>query len=68
MPAIPHGLIARWEQFERKYPVGFPSKQEMRKRLARLSFSEKVKILERLRDRSLAFAAAGLRKEERWHR
>ena len=38
------------------------SKQEMRKRLASLSFSEKVKILERLRDRSLAIAAAGLRR------
>ena len=36
-------------------------KQEMRKRLAALSFSEKIKILEKLRDRSLAIAAAGLR-------
>jgi len=34
---------------------------EMRKRLASLSFSDKVEILEKLRDRSLAFAAAGLR-------
>jgi len=41
------------------------SKQEMRKRLASLSFSEKVKILERLRDRSLAFAANGPRHEKR---
>lgn len=41
------------------------SKQEMRKRLAALSFSEKVKILEKLRDRSLALADAGLRKTER---
>jgi hypothetical protein len=39
------------------------SKQEMRKRLAALSFSEKVKILEKLRDRSLAFAASGRRKK-----
>jgi hypothetical protein len=39
------------------------SKQEMRKRLAALSFSDKVKILERLRDRSLALAAAGLRRK-----
>lgn len=38
------------------------SKQEMRKRLAALSFSEKVKILEKLRDRSLVLAASGLRK------
>lgn len=33
-------------------------KKEMRKRLAALSFSKKVKILEKLRDRSLAFAEA----------
>jgi len=39
------------------------SKQEMRKRLATLSFSEKVQILEKLRDRSLALAAAGLRQQ-----
>ena len=37
------------------------SKQEMRGTLAALSFSEKIEILEKLRDRSLAFAAAGLR-------
>jgi len=34
------------------------SKQEMRKRLASLSFSEKIQILEKLRDRSLTFAAS----------
>jgi hypothetical protein len=39
------------------------STKETRKRLASLSFSEKVKILEKLRDRSLAFAACGLRRE-----
>jgi len=39
------------------------SKQEMRKRLASLSFSEKIKILEKLRDRSLALAAGGLRRK-----
>jgi hypothetical protein len=39
------------------------SKKEMRKRLAALSFSEKIKILEKLRDRSLAFAAAGPRRK-----
>lgn len=33
-------------------------KQEMRKQLAALSFSEKVRILKKLRDRSLAFAEA----------
>ncbi len=37
------------------------SNQQMRKRLAALSFSEKVKILEKLRDRSLALASSGLR-------
>jgi hypothetical protein len=36
-------------------------KQEMRKQLASLTFSEKVEILEKLRDRSVALAAAGLR-------
>jgi hypothetical protein len=35
----------------------------MRKRLASLSFSEKIKLLEKLRDRSLALAAAGLRRK-----
>lgn len=39
------------------------SKQEMRQELAALSFSQKVDILEKLRDRSLAFAAAGPRSE-----
>lgn len=33
-------------------------KDEMRKQLAALSFSDKVKILEKLRTRSLAFAEA----------
>ena len=36
-------------------------KKEMRKRLAALSFTEKIKILEKLRDRDRAIAAAGLR-------
>jgi hypothetical protein len=34
------------------------SKPELRKRLAALSFSEKIRILEKLRDRSLKIAAA----------
>jgi hypothetical protein len=38
------------------------SKEEMRKRLAALSFSEKIKILEKLRDRSKVIAACGLRR------
>ena len=37
------------------------NKPEMRKKLASLSFPEKIKILEKLRDRSLAIAASGLR-------
>ena len=37
------------------------SNPEMRKKLAALSFSEKIKILEKLRRRSLAIAASGLR-------
>jgi len=36
----------------------------MRKRLAALSFTEKVKILEKLRDRSITLAASGLRRNE----
>ena len=39
------------------------SNPEMRKRLAALSFSEKIRILEKLRDRSLALAASGLRQK-----
>ena len=41
------------------------SKQEMRKQLAALSFSEKTKILEKLRDRSFTLAASGLRRRPR---
>jgi len=39
------------------------SKKEMRKRLASLTFSEKIKILERLRDRSLTLSRSGLRRK-----
>jgi hypothetical protein len=38
------------------------SKSETRKRLAALTFAEKLKLLEKLRDRSLLLARAGLRK------
>lgn len=41
------------------------SKENMRKRLASMSFSEKIKILEKLRDRSLAIAASGLRRKKK---
>jgi hypothetical protein len=37
------------------------AKDEMRKRLSSLSFTEKIKILEKLRDRSRVLAACGLR-------
>jgi hypothetical protein len=37
-------------------------KDEIRKRLAALSFTEKIKVLEKLRDRSLTLAACGLRR------
>ena len=39
------------------------NKNETRRKLASLSFSEKIKILEKLRDRSLALAASGLRRK-----
>jgi hypothetical protein len=38
------------------------SKPKLQARLAALSFTEKVKILEKLRDRERAIAAAGLRR------
>jgi hypothetical protein len=38
-------------------------KSRMRARLASLSFSEKIKILEKLRDRDHAIAANGLRRK-----
>jgi hypothetical protein len=39
--------------------------EESRKKLANLSFSEKIKLLERLRERSLAFAEARKRLAEK---
>ena len=38
------------------------SKPKLQARLAALSFAEKIKILEQLRDREEAIAASGLRK------
>jgi hypothetical protein len=38
------------------------SKREMRRQLSALPFSEKVKLLEKLRDRSLAIAESPLRR------
>lgn len=57
-----YGLTDRWNGFEGNYVEKFPSEQETRKRLTALSFSEKVKILEKLRDREKAIAASGLRR------
>ena len=37
------------------------SKPKLQARMRALSFDEKIKILEKLRDRSLAIAASGLR-------
>jgi len=45
--------------------MGTDSERVRRKRLAALSFEEKIKILEKLRERSKAIGAAGLRKEKR---
>ena len=39
------------------------SKPKMRARQAALSFTEKIEILEKLRDRDRAIAAAGLRRK-----
>ena len=39
------------------------SKPKLRARLASLSFSEKIKILEKLRERSEVIAASGLRRK-----
>jgi len=41
--------------------MGKDRDREARKRLASLPFSEKLKILEKLRDRSRVIAASGLR-------
>ena len=41
------------------------SKRATRQRLRQLSFSEKVKLLERLRDRSLAIARSPVSKNRR---
>lgn len=38
--------------------------QQWRKRMASLNFTEKIRILEKLRERSRAIAARGLRKPQ----
>jgi hypothetical protein len=42
----------------------FMSKPKLHARMKSLSFDEKVEILEKLRDRSLTIAGAGLRKKK----
>ena len=37
------------------------SKPKLQARMAKLSFTEKIKVLEKLRDREKAIAAAGMR-------
>ena len=39
------------------------SKPKLQARMRALTFDEKIKVLEKLRDRSLAIAASGLRAE-----
>jgi hypothetical protein len=56
-----NGLISKWEEFEKKYPPQFASKEGTER--ARASFTEKVKILEKLRERDKAIAASGLRRQ-----
>jgi hypothetical protein len=57
------GLAAKWQPFERKYWKEQISKPKMPARLAALSFSEKIKILEKLRERSAKIAASALRRK-----
>jgi hypothetical protein len=58
-----HGLTARWHQFEQKYLGAIVSKPKLRARLNALSFSDKIKVLKKLRQRSEAIAASGLRQK-----
>lgn len=44
------------------------SKQAMRRRLAALPLVEKLRLLDRLRERSLAIAASRTRRQAREHR
>jgi len=54
---------ARYEAARALNERAFDAKERMRKRLAALSFTEKIKILEKLRDREKLIAAAGLRRK-----
>jgi hypothetical protein len=57
-----HGSAHKWAEFEREYPPQSLTNNEMRREVAALSFSEKIKILEKLRDREKTIAASSLRK------
>lgn len=50
------------ERFEKGFLKRMAMKPKLQARMAALSFSEKIKILEKLRDREKAIAGAGLRK------
>jgi hypothetical protein len=55
-----HGLASKWKQFEHKLPGGKSmSKPKLQARMRALSLDEKIKILEKLPDRSIAIAASG---------
>jgi hypothetical protein len=54
---------ARYEAARALNERAFQAKERMRKRLAALTLTEKIRILEKLRDRSLTLAAAGLRRK-----
>ena len=62
-------LVPRWGEVQAQVSAGLAMEdKERRKRLASLPFSEKLKILEKLRNRSRAIAANGLRKTVRQER
>jgi hypothetical protein len=53
-----HDQEAYYEAARALNERAFQAKERMRKRLAALSFTEKIKILEKLRDRELVIAEA----------
>jgi len=61
-----HGVERKWQKFRQRYLGGVRSNSptSRRKELAKLPFSEKLKILAKLRDRSLAIAGARRKKAE----
>ncbi len=59
----PQGTGATGEPGGEEYPI-MVDKEDFRTRMRKLSFSEKIRILEKLRERSLTIAASGLRKNK----